>query len=100
MRCPAGSSERSMRAVKSVASSAAGPTTRRRSLNEPVVEYSTIRRAGRSVRLHTRRSAAMIEKRQLIAETKDHAVADVKQRITFFPRQRRVDARLIANRDR
>src|SRR4029079_8579990 len=41
------------RAVKSVASRAAGPTTRRGALNASVVAYSTMSREGRSVRLQT-----------------------------------------------
>ena len=53
MRWPGGKPDRSTRAVKSLASSAAGPTTRRTSLNDSVVAYSTIDRAARSVRLQT-----------------------------------------------
>ena len=52
-RCagPAGRSRSTTRAVKSVGSSAAGPTTRRGSAKLSVVAYSTTIRAGRSVRL-------------------------------------------------
>ena len=53
MRCPAGRPVRFTRAVKSVSSSAEGPTTRRVFAKEGVVEYSTISRAGRSLRLQT-----------------------------------------------
>ena len=48
----------------------------------------------------TRRRAAAFQPRQPIAETEHHPVADVEERIALFARQRRVDARLIADRDR
>src|SRR5215813_7339265 len=49
-----------MRAVKSLSTSAAGPMTRRTSWNASVVAYSTMRRAGRSVRLQTIAASAVI----------------------------------------
>ena len=58
MSCPGGRPVRSTRAEKSLSGSAAGPITRWRFANEAVVAYSTISRAGRSVRLQiTARSA-------------------------------------------
>ena len=53
MRWPGGNPDRSTRAVKSLTSSAAGPTTRRTSLNDSVVAYSTMNLEARSVRLQT-----------------------------------------------
>ena len=53
MRWPGGSPDKSTRAVKSLTSSAAGPTTRRTSLNDSVVAYSTTNLEVRSVRLQT-----------------------------------------------
>src|SRR5262245_8421676 len=48
-----------MRAVKSLSARAAGPTTRAASRNESLVAHSTIRRAGRSVRLQTMARSAL-----------------------------------------